>query len=121
MHSLGLSQADLVRRSGLAAITIRPVTSGRPSTSRPPTLAKIARSLGWPHDAIQRILDGADPADFEDLPPVPPGGNVAPLPRANPAEQDLEAVELAALVGQLPADKRQALEQLVRTMLADET
>lgn len=61
MKKQRLSQAELVRASGVSDFTVRKVMNGTPGNYRPDRLAKIAYALGWEADGIERILDGGFP------------------------------------------------------------
>jgi len=65
MGGLGLSQAELARKTDLPAATISRIVSGQRSNPRLDTLRRIAGALGVPVDYLctQRIQidDGLDP------------------------------------------------------------
>ena len=61
-----MSQADLVRTSGVSDPTIRDLMRGTPGGRRKETLWKVSLALGWPRDHLHRILAGeptAGPAE----------------------------------------------------------
>lgn len=63
MTSLAMSQADLVRESGVSDFTVRKLMRGEAGSYRPDRLAKVATALRWQTDAIDRILGGEQPVD----------------------------------------------------------
>lgn len=65
MTAQAMSQAELVRRSGVSEWTVRKVMRGTPGSHRPDRLRKIARALGWSADSIERVLDGGEPLVLE--------------------------------------------------------
>lgn len=42
-----MTQAELIRASGISEATVRPLMQGEPGNYRNVTLAKISRALGW--------------------------------------------------------------------------
>lgn len=91
---LGLTQEAAAAASNgrVSSASWRVIESGRQTSFRHLTLAGVAVALGWPTDAIDRIVAGADPATIADPEPdpAPPGGSVAHL------EGDGWALDLAA-------------------------
>lgn len=61
MAELALSQADLVRTSGVSDATIRKLMRGEAGNYRPDRLAKVSQALGWGPDGIDRIRAGTQP------------------------------------------------------------
>ena len=57
MGQLGISMAELGRRSGLSVNTIRGITGGASRHNRS-TLVAISAVLEWPWDYLVNILDG---------------------------------------------------------------
>ena len=113
---LGLSQQEAVDRSGgRISLTVWSILEGARQTAdrmEDRSLDGASSALQWPQHALQQLLAGAEPDDLE--PPPPPGG-AAQMPGPVPADQD--SIGLAALVGQLPPEKRAAIEAVVRAML----
>lgn len=58
MNVLGLSQAELVKGSGVSDFTIRKLMRGEPGNYRADRLAKIERALDWPGSSFDDILAG---------------------------------------------------------------
>lgn len=84
------------------------------------TLRAVARALRWPADAIERVLAGEDPADWDEPTSVaadpslhPTGGLPADVSR--PADVAIAALNDTA--GQLTPEQREQLLALARTML----
>ena len=117
MAELGMGPTAVARAAGVTTQALVPVRRGYRRAYQIKLKHGVARALKWPADAIDRLLAGEDPSTFDDRPPAPPGGNVTPIGQRTHQVADEDVVELAALVGKLPPDKRQAIEQLVRTML----
>jgi transcriptional regulator with XRE-family HTH domain len=61
MRSLAMSQADLVRASGVSDTTVRPVMNGKPGNYRPESLRRISLALGWTAESIEEVLGGGEP------------------------------------------------------------
>ena len=62
MDELGMSQMDLVRRSGVSDATIRRLTRGDDRYGfRRTSLAAVSKALGWRPDALTAISRGEDP------------------------------------------------------------
>lgn len=66
----GLSQRGAADAAGVSPTTWQSLELHHKSVGDL-TKAGIARALGWPIDAIDRLLDGEDPADFEAAPQAP--------------------------------------------------
>lgn len=81
MHQLGLSQVDLIRRSGVSAFTVRRLQKGVPANYREANVAKVCLALGWTADSLRRLLNGDDPLPAADphLQPVPDQATVERL------------------------------------------
>lgn len=60
MDSKAMSQADLVRESGVSDFTVRKVMRGEPGNYRPDRLAKISVALGQSSNWIAEILKRGD-------------------------------------------------------------
>jgi transcriptional regulator with XRE-family HTH domain len=76
MRDLAISQAELVRASGVSDFTVRKVMNGTPGNYRESNLAKMALALGWTPTAFADLLAGRRPTvrprivdvhDFSDL------------------------------------------------------
>jgi transcriptional regulator with XRE-family HTH domain len=62
MNELGISQAELARRSNVSAPTVRAIMNGTPrGDTTPPLKSKIATALEWSPDSIDLILAGEEP------------------------------------------------------------
>jgi hypothetical protein len=61
-----LSQADLIKKSGVSEATVRPLMKGLAGNYRPITLGKVAVALGWTPGSLERIRDGETPIDLND-------------------------------------------------------
>jgi transcriptional regulator with XRE-family HTH domain len=57
---LGLTQEGVARDGGLSVATWRLLEQGGRDRYQQLTLSGAARALGWPHDAILRLLDGVE-------------------------------------------------------------
>jgi transcriptional regulator with XRE-family HTH domain len=55
-----MSQADLVRASGVSDPTVRDLMRGAAGSRRGETLWKVSIALGWERDRIHRIVAGDD-------------------------------------------------------------
>ncbi|MFN8052798.1 MAG: hypothetical protein U0Q22_15240 [Acidimicrobiales bacterium] len=115
--SLGLSQEETAARSGgmVSTANLRVFEgAGRP-TYRGKSLVGVARALGWPDDAIERIASGEDPAGLSAAGRAPASGPSTDAVTA-PAVGGVElatADQVAALRGEL-ADQQRVLEELAR-------
>jgi len=108
MTQVGLkNQADLRRRSGLAAPTARQYMTGKPgrrggelpASPRDDTRQPLAHALMWREDWWERIISGQEPRTYEDDPPnyviVKSGGRV--LTNADftrPSEDEAARIQL---------------------------
>jgi transcriptional regulator with XRE-family HTH domain len=71
MNELGISQAELARRSNVSAPTVRAIMNGTPrGDTTPPLKSKIATALGWSPDSIDLILAGEEPIPITPLQPI---------------------------------------------------
>jgi len=61
MRELELSQAELVRRSGLSEPTVNAITRGAVSAYRDATLLRLVVALGWSRDSVDRLREGHAP------------------------------------------------------------
>lgn len=98
LDELGWEQVDLVRASGISDTTVRRLQRGDGGRFQRSTLTRVALALGWPADAVWRIL----------------AGEPAPEPRPVVVEADEPTVDdetLATL-----ADVRAQLERLERRL-----
>lgn len=97
--ALGRKQIDIVNASrevfegsGVSEPTVRALETGRTNASSL-TLAIVSRALDWPHDALERIRDGEDPASLDEYEPIL--GDLAPAFRTtivNLSEAELREV-----------------------------
>lgn len=71
MKALGVRQAELSRRSGLSAPTVRGIMAGSPRSGEPTedTLRAVSVALEWTPDSLGEVLAGgratADPATVD--------------------------------------------------------
>lgn len=65
-HALGLTQAEAAQKGGLSLPTWGVVETGRQTNFRNYTLSRVTRALGWPLDAIDRLLAGESPEQIAD-------------------------------------------------------
>jgi transcriptional regulator with XRE-family HTH domain len=67
---LGLSQDELAGQADVSTASVQSAEYGKPPKGRMPyTIAKIARTLGWPSGAVDAVLDGeAPPGGWQDIP-----------------------------------------------------
>lgn len=100
-RELGLSQHELVERSGVSAATLRKLRSGESSGFRAVTLARVSEALEWPPDALAVVLEGG----------TPPRGATS-RPRTGRRE-----AKLAALAVRLAPHELRAVERLVEELL----
>ncbi|WHT21894.1 XRE family transcriptional regulator [Crossiella sp. CA-258035] len=64
MEELGLKQAEVKARSGLALQTVRELQLNLTSRDRPKrTLAAMSEALEWPSDHLSLVLEGKDPGE----------------------------------------------------------
>lgn len=100
-RELGLSQQEIVARSGVSAATLRKLGSGRPGNFRAQTLARVSEALEWPPGAIGTILDGGPP-------PSSRRRSIGPRKRE---------AKLAALAAKLAPHELLAVEHLVEALV----
>lgn len=93
MTELGMSQADLVRQSGVSEFTVRKLMRGLPGRYRPDRLAKVAIALEWLPDSIDRIAR-------YNLGPVDNAPSGAVMLMADGSEVDLAGAWLAYEAGE---------------------
>ena len=60
-ETLGLTQVELAQAANVSDSTIRVLETARRTSYRRGNLRAIARALGWPDDAIDRIRAGRPP------------------------------------------------------------
>jgi transcriptional regulator with XRE-family HTH domain len=61
IHQLGLSKAEVARRSGLSESTIYKLTTERTALA-PSNLSKVDRALDWPAGTLLKVgAEGAEP------------------------------------------------------------
>jgi transcriptional regulator with XRE-family HTH domain len=97
MRSLAMSQADLVRASGVSDTTVRPVMKGTEGNYRPESLRRISRALGWTAESIEEILTGGE----------------ATLARASSGQPTVD--RLLDAVSELTDDEREQLIAIAET------
>lgn len=78
----GLTQEGI---EGISSSTIRKIERGELGISLH-SKSRLAKALGWPSNAIDRLLAGDDPADLEESEDLPVAGYDARLSRL-PADQ----------------------------------
>ncbi len=61
MRELELSQAELVRRSGLSEPTVNAITRGAMAGYRDATLLRLVVALGWSRESVDRLREGRAP------------------------------------------------------------
>lgn len=66
MDELGLTQMDLVRRSGVSDATVRKIMRGTRMAYRRPSLSEISKALGWQPNTLERLSQGEDPPKMVD-------------------------------------------------------
>jgi transcriptional regulator with XRE-family HTH domain len=74
MRELELSQAELVRRSGLSEPTVNSIVRGASGGYRDATLARLVAALGWTTDSVDHLRSGRAPI----VSPVGPRGEDPP-------------------------------------------
>lgn len=62
--TLSWSQKDTAKKADMGLATLQNAEYGKPEVT-PKTYAKLAKAMGWPADAFERLLAGDDPATFE--------------------------------------------------------
>lgn len=74
LGELGWDQVDLARAAGVSDATVRKLQNASSTRYHRTTLAKVCGALGWPDDAIWRLLTAGElPPSVEPAPPSPPG------------------------------------------------
>lgn len=79
IESAGLTKAELGRATGMSFKTIQRLVDERVLPTRGDKRRDLALGLQWPADAIDRILDGEDPASFPDTDHLLDGVNGDPV------------------------------------------
>lgn len=59
MDELGMTQAELVRDSRVAPMTVQTIRKGEDRNRSPHTLAAISTALRWPPGHLEDIADGS--------------------------------------------------------------
>ncbi|MEO3851723.1 helix-turn-helix transcriptional regulator [Streptomyces sp. B8F3] len=95
------SQQELARRAGVSTKSVVTIESGKAPTRMPPTLPRIAETLGWADGSIEAVLDGGDPFTGETGPPAGPVSGGA-SGRAVAALR--QAMEFSRICAELGAD-----------------
>ncbi|MGH9021598.1 MAG: helix-turn-helix domain-containing protein [Acidimicrobiia bacterium] len=103
MADAGLGQKELAERANVSTATLRKLAGGSAGSYRPQTLARVARALGWPSDALSRLLEGSSGEP-----------TIAP-----PAPRHDEVGQLVARIRLLPGKERRAVNRLVEELLLD--
>ncbi len=68
LEELGMTQAELAHRAGVALETVRELQHNlRPRRRSPRTLTAVSRALDWPDDRLAVLAAGGDPDDTRDL------------------------------------------------------
>lgn len=71
LEELGMTQAELAHRAGLALETVRELQHNlRPRRRSPRTLSAVSEALGWPSNHLGAIADGQNPDDPDAGDPV---------------------------------------------------
>lgn len=110
---MGMTQAAFCKAAGISDTHWRPIERGQASSvPRPGRLSSISTALGLPPEALAQIIGGALTVDSFDSPP--PGGGGSPV-SIGPDE-----LQLAALAGKLTPERRAIVEQLARSLLAEQ-
>lgn len=103
MADAGLGQKELAERANVSTATLRKLAGGTAGSYRPQTLARVARALGWPSDALSRLLGGS---------------SIEPA-LAQPALRHDEVGQLVARIRLLPGKERRAVNRLVEELLQE--
>lgn len=94
----GWTRSDLVRTSAVSEPVIREIEQGKFGKRQPGVLGKLARALGWPADAFDRLLDGEDAREFV----REPSSVIAAIeadPRLSPVSREILIGAYKAAVG----------------------
>ncbi len=119
MAHLALSQVDLARESKVSVFTIRRLQSGEPWNYREANLRKLSLALGWPNDAIERLLKGDPPPTVVKLQPAELTVEATPLhPSTSPARV-APVAELQHHVANL-TERVERVERMLAKMLTKE-
>lgn len=111
-----MSQADLVRASGVSDPTIRDLMRGTPGGRRDETLWKVSIALGWERGRIHRILAGDETPPPSDV----SSGSLAELRdrvqaiRTSLEVERAEAVRSAAAIARLADELKRLLHEVPR-------
>lgn len=103
MADAGLGQKELAERANVSTATLRKLAGGSAGSYRPQTLARVARALGWPSDALSRLLEGS-----ASEPTI-----------AQPAPRHDEVGQLVARIRLLPGKERRAVNRLIEELLLE--
>jgi len=101
-ETLGMSQADLVRRSGVSDPIVRRIENGVVANYRAASLSGIEAALGWPPDTIRQMVNGPRRATR-----MPKPDEVAAL-RQRVDELQAQLVALSSRVADLGALQQQS-------------
>lgn len=67
MDELGMTQAELVRESRVAPMTVQTIRKGEDRNRSPHTLAAISAALRWPPGHLEDIADGSGAVVDDDV------------------------------------------------------
>jgi transcriptional regulator with XRE-family HTH domain len=71
MTDLGLTQAEVARRSNVSAPTVRAIVNGKPrGGTTAASKSRLATALEWSPDSIDRILAGDEPVTVTPRQPI---------------------------------------------------
>lgn len=110
IHQLGLTKAQAAREAGLSETSLTAYMRERP-IKRVGKSAGLCRALGWPTDAVDRMLDGGEPPTAvaegpRDL------GRFAGVPRA--------VLEVALLIDELSPEGRASVVAYIQFVRSNE-
>lgn len=94
----GLAPGEFATRAGLTRQGLDPVRKGLRKAYQDKVKLGVARALDWPDDALDLLMDGADPATFPTV------------IRSDGLEQRVTNLELRA--DRIQAEVRQILDEL---------
>jgi transcriptional regulator with XRE-family HTH domain len=89
--ALGWTQQEAADRSGLSLATWRLIEIGGRDRYQELTLRGLARGLGWPVDAVERMLGGGAPPGPDELSEPAPDPNAAASP--SPARRSFDYLQ----------------------------
>lgn len=108
---LGLSPGQFAERADLTAQGLAPIRKGYRRNYQTKLKVGVARALGWPMDAVDRLLAGEDPAGFDTIPDVSTEGVSERLMRSYEERMDQQDVDLAAIEREV-AELRDAVREV---------